>query len=178
MAIQQARHAASMGGFDAAHRRLDAAAEADPLSPVATSFNGRLYLQQHEQTRDKRPALLEEAARCFSQAIERNPANYKGYENLGMVYGRLGQPQKAYDWYLRAAGLYPGREGLWFELAQTAEKLGRDGIALCHYLKAVEIEKSYEEQFRQMYPNREKVVSRLGDKEYRYALKRIEELSK
>jgi len=176
-ALYQAQHAASAGGYDVAHHRLEAAAGADPLSPVAANFNGRLYLQQYEQTREKRPALLEEAARCFSKAIERNPANYKNYENLAMIYARLGQAQKAYDWYLRAAGLYPGRERLWFELAQTAEQLGRAGLALCHYTKAVEIEKSYQEQFRQMYPDREKIVSRLGDKEYQHARKRIEELS-
>jgi tetratricopeptide (TPR) repeat protein len=178
MAIHQAQRAASAGSYEAAHRCLEAVTEADPLSPVTANFNGRLYLQQWEQTREKRPAWLEEAARCFSKAIERNPANYKNYENLAVVYGRLGQPQKAYDWYLRAAGLYPGRERLWFELAQTAEKLGRGGLALCHYTKAVEIENSYREQFRQMYPDREKIVSRLGDKEYQFAQKRIEELSK
>jgi hypothetical protein len=178
MAIYQARRAASAGSYEVAHRRLEAATAADPLSSVAANFNGRLYLQQYEQTRDKRPALLEEAAQCFSTAIERNPANYKNYENLALVYARLGQPQKAYAWYLRAAGLYPGREWIWFELAQTAEQLGRAGLALCHYTKAVEIENSYREQFRQMYPDRQKIVSRLGDKEYQHARKRIEELSK
>ncbi len=178
MAIHQAQRTASTGGYDLAHQRLDEAVRADALSPVAANFNGRFYLQQYEQTREKRPVLLEEAARSFNKAIERNPANYKHYENLAMVYTLLGQPQKAYDWYLRAAGLYPGRERLWFELAQTAEKLGQAGLALCHYAKAVEIENSYREQFRQMYPDREKIASRLGDKEYQLAQKRIEELSK
>jgi tetratricopeptide (TPR) repeat protein len=177
-AIQQAQHAASAGGYDVAHHRLEAAAGADPLSPVAANFNGRLYLQQYEQARNKRPALLEEAARCFSQAIERSPADYKNYEKLAMVYGRLGQAQKAYDWYLRAAGLYPGRERIWFELAQIAEQLRRPGLALCHYAKAVEIEDSYRRQFHRMYPDREKIVSRLGEKEYQHAQKRIGELSK
>ncbi len=178
MAIHQAQRTASTGGYDLAHHRLDEAVRADALSPVSANFNGRFYLQQYEQTREKRPVLLEEAARSFNKAIERNPANYKHYENLAMVYTLLGQPQKAYDWYLRAAGLYPGRERLWFELAQTAEKLGQAGLALCHYAKAVEIENSYREQFRQMYPDREKIASRLGDKEYQLAQKRIEELSK
>jgi len=178
LAIHQAQRATATGDYAAAHACLEVATAADPLSPVAANFNGRLYLQQYDHTREKRPVLLEEAVRCFSQATERNPANYKGYENLATVYARLGQPQKAYDWYLRAAGLYPGREWLWFELAQTAEKLGRAGLALCHYAKAVEIEKSYQDQFRQMYPDREKIVSRLGDREYQHAQKRIEELSK
>jgi len=178
VAIQEAQRAASAGSYDAAHRCLEAAAKADPLSPVAANFNGRLYLQQYEQTREERPALLEDAARCFSQAIQRNPADYKNYEKLATVYGRLGQPQKAYDWYLRAAGLYPGCERLWCELAQMAEQLGKTGLALCHYTKAVEIENSYREQFRRMYPDREKIVSRLGDQEYQHAQKRVEELSK
>ena len=89
-----------------------------------------------------------------------------------------GKPQKAYDAYLRAAALYPGCERIWFELAQTAEQIGKPGLALCHYTKAVEIEDAYRQQFRQMYPDREKIVSRLGDKEYQLAQKRIEELSK
>jgi len=176
--IQQAQHAASTGNYDMAHHYLEAAVRADSLSAVAANFNGRLYLQQYEQAQQKRTALLEEAVRCFREAIERNPADYKNYEKLAMVYGRLGQQQKAYDWYLRAAGLYPGCERLWFELAQTAEQLGKAGLALCHYTKAVEIEDSYRQQFRRMYPDREKIVSRLGDKEYQHAKKRIEELSK
>jgi O-antigen ligase len=168
----------SASSYDVAHYRLEAAMRSDPLSPVAANFNGRLYLQQCEHTHGKQPALLEAAARCFGEAIERNPADYKNYEKLATVYGRLGQPKKAYEWYLKAAGLYPGCERIWFELAQTAEQIGKTGLALCHYTKTVEIEDSYRQQFRQMYPDREKVVSRLGDKEYQHAKRRIEELSK
>jgi O-antigen ligase len=176
--IQQAQHAASVGSYDVAHQNLEAATRADLLSPVAANFDGRLYLQQYEQTRGKQSALLEEAARCFGEAAQRNPADYKNYEKLAAVYGRLGQARKAYDAYLRAAAFYPGCERIWFELAQTAEQIGKPGLALCHYTKAVEIEDSYRRQFRQMYPDREKVVSRLGDNEYQHAKRRIEELSR
>ncbi len=176
--LQQAQRAIAAGNYDAAHLRLEATMQADRLSPVAAAFNGRLYSQQYEQVQPRRPALLEEATRCFQAAIERNPADYKNWENLATVYSRLGQPQKAYDAYLRAAALYPGRERLWFELAQTAEQLGKPGLALCHYVKAVEIEDCYQQQFRRMYPDREKVVSRLGENEYQLAQRRIAELSK
>lgn len=175
--IQRARQAASAGRYDAAHRYLETAAQADPLSPVTANFNGRLYLQQHEQAEPKQPALLESAAVCFQQAIARNPADYKSFEKLATVYSRLGQPQQAYDAELRAAALYPGCERLWFELAETAEQLGKPGLALCHYTKAVEIEDAYRQQFRQMYPDREKIVSRLGDGKYQHAQRRIRELS-
>jgi tetratricopeptide (TPR) repeat protein len=176
--IQQAQHAASNGNYDVAHLDLEAAMRNDPVSPVAANFSGRLYVQQYEQNRQKTPTLLEEAARCFATAIERNPADYKNYEKLAMVYTRLGQREKAYEWYLKAAERYPGCERIWFELAQTAEQMGKTGLALCHYAKAVEIEESYQQQFRRMYPDREKIVSRLGDKEYQHAKRRIEELSK
>lgn len=176
--VQRAQQAISAGRFAVAHDHLEAAAEADPLSAVAAGLNGRLYMQQYEQALRKQPVLLEDAAKSYGVAIERNPADYKNYENLAMVYSRLGQHQKAYDWYLRATERYPGCERLWFELAQAAEELGRTDAALTEYRKAVEIEESYRRQFRQMYPEREKVISRFDEEDYRFARKRMEELSK
>jgi hypothetical protein len=46
------------------------------------------------------------------------------------------------------------------------------------YRKAIEIEDEYRDQFRQMYPEREDVVSRLDKNRYLYAKERVEELSK
>jgi O-antigen ligase/tetratricopeptide (TPR) repeat protein len=178
LGIHRAQQAASTGNYDAAHHHLEAAMQADRLSAVAANFNGRLHLQQYEQMQPRKTVVLEGAIRCFRAAIERNPADYKNYEKLATAYSLLGQPPQAYDWYLRAAALYPGCERLWFELAQTAEQIGKPGLALCHYAKAVEIEESYRQQFRQMYPDRENVVSRLGDKEYQHARRRMAELSK
>jgi tetratricopeptide (TPR) repeat protein len=176
--IQRAQQAVSVGRFDVAHRHLETAAEADPLSAVAAGLNGRLYMQQYEQASQKQPALLEQAATCYRDAILRNRADYKDHENLAMAYRRLGQHEKAYDWYLRATERYGGCGRLWFELARAAEELGRADAALAAYRKAVEIEESYRGQFRQMYPEREKVISRLDEEKYRLARERIEELSK
>jgi len=128
--------------------------------------------------RDKQPALLEGAIRCFREAMERSPADYKNHEKLALAHERLGQPQEAYDRYVKAAELYPGCERLWFELGRIAERLDRPDLALGHYTRAVEVEESYRRQFRQMYPDREKVVSRLGEAQYENARKRIAELSR
>ena len=117
--------------------------------------------------------LLEQAAISFQEAIARSPADYKNYEKLAIVYDRLGKPEEAYSWYLQAAELYPGCERLCFELGQLAERLGRPDAALGHYVRAVEIENHYREQFRTMYPEREQVVSRLGERQYRLAQERI-----
>lgn len=175
--IGQSQQAVSSGRFDLAHNALEEATRADRLSPAAASFNGRLYLQQYDQIPRKSLTLLEEAALCFREAIARSPADYKNYEKLAMVYDRLGRRQDAYDWYVKAAELYPGREQIWFELGQLAERLGKPDAALGHYARAVEIEDAYREQFRRMYPEREQVVSRLGEKEYRLAQERIATLN-
>jgi tetratricopeptide (TPR) repeat protein len=175
--VQDAMLAASTGQFDRAHDALNAAFAADPLSSTPANFNGRLYLQQYEMARQKQPALLEKAAGCLRQAIDANPADYKNYEKLAQVYSQEQRWQDTYDWYLRAAERYPGCERLWFRLGQAAEQLGQPQAALGYYTKAVQIEEAYQQQFRRMYPTREKVISRLGEKELATARKRIEELS-
>jgi len=175
--VQDAMLAASTGQFDRAHDALDAASAADPLSSSPANFNGRLYLQQYEMARQKQPALLDKAAGCLRQAIDANPADYKNYEKLAQVYNEGQRWQDAYAWYLKAAELYPGSDRLWFRVGQAAERLGKPEAALGYYTRAVRIEEAYQQQFRRMYPAREKVISRLGEKELATARKRIEELS-
>ncbi|HIJ54424.1 MAG TPA: hypothetical protein HPP66_14935 [Planctomycetes bacterium] len=50
-------------------------------------------------------------------------------------------------------------------------------MALEHYKKAVMIEDKYRRQFQRMYPERDKIVSRLGEEKYRKAKQQIENLS-
>lgn len=173
LGVGQAQRAIAAGRYDQAHAALEEATRTDPPSPVAANLDGRLYLQQSEQASGKSPAMLEQAARYFREAVARSSADYKNYEKLAIVYNRLGKRQEAYDWYLKAARLYPGSERLWFELGRLAEQMGRPHVALGHYRKAVEIEDGYRQQFRTMYPDREPVVSRLGEEEYRFAQERI-----
>ena len=174
--IGESQRAITSGRFDAAHDALARATKADRLSPVAASLNGRLYVQQYEQTAQKLATLLAEAQECFREAVARAPASYKDYEKLGVVGTRSGQYQEAYDWYLKAAQLYPGCERLWFKLGELAERLGKQDAACAHYARTVEIEDAYRAQFRRMYPDRKKVVSRLGEEEYQAAKKRFERL--
>lgn len=171
--IAKSQRMMSLGRVDLAHAALEEATQADRLSPAAPNFNGRLYLQRSAQASGQQAALLEQAARCFREALERSPADYKNYEKLAVVYRQAGKHQEAYDWYLKAARRYPGNERLWFESGQLAERMGQPQVALGHYRKAVEIEDRYRAQFRMMYPERKSVVSRLGEKEYRLAQERI-----
>ena len=177
MGIAKAQQAIASGRLDLAHRVLDETAQADRLSSAAANLNGRLYLQQFEQMPSRQPSLLEEAIRCFREAISAGPADYKNYEKLAIAYGWLGKTRDAYDWYLKAAGQYPGCDRLWLELGRLAETLGMTATAVEHYRKAIEIEDGYREQFHAMYPDRKQVVSRLGEMEYRLAQERIAKLA-
>lgn len=172
----QGRQAAAQGYFDQAHALLDAAAAADPLSPAASSLNGRLYLQRAEHASVGRSLLLEKAAESFRTAVERDPADGKNYERAGDVARVMGRHEQAYAWYLKAAERYPGSGRLQLRLAQTAEQLGDDDAARRYYRQAIEIEDAFRRQFRQMYPERTEVVSRLGQDDYELARQRIEEL--
>jgi len=176
--LQQAQQAASTGQFEQAHRLLDAAFEADPLSPAALSLNGRLYLQGYEYARIKQAASLEKAAQYFHRAVDLNPADYKNYEKAGMSHSLLGQSQEAYNWYLRAAERYPGCGRLHFQLGLLADRLGKPDQAREHYTEAVSIEDAFRRQFQVMYPDRENVLSRLGEANYQLAKRRVEKLSK
>ncbi|MEA3224795.1 MAG: hypothetical protein U9Q07_02510, partial [Planctomycetota bacterium] len=68
---------------------------------------------------------------------------------------------------------YPGCGRLHFKLARIAEQSNKTKVAIEHYGKAIEIEYAYRNQFRRMYPERKKVVSRLGKDKYRESTQRL-----
>jgi hypothetical protein len=55
--------------------------------------------------------------------------------------------------------------------------LGKAEIAIEHYKKAIEIEDEYRAQFRQIYPERKDIVSRIGNKNYEDAKERVVKLT-
>ena len=185
--IEHANQAVSAGQLDSAHRLFDKAARDDPLSAAALSFNGRLYLHHFELTQGRNPDLLLRAVESLQAAIGRNNASFKDFERLTDTYRALAdlakEPNKT-DWLnkaFEAAGRaierYPGCERLHFKLAQIAEQQGKREAALEHYRKAVEIEDAYRAQFRLMYPERQKIVSRMGEEAYKFAAERVKAIS-
>lgn len=185
--IERANQAVSAGGFENAHKLLDEAAEADPLSAAALSLNGRLYLHHFELTQGKSPDLLLRAVESLQAAISRNDAAFKDFERLADACNALADLakesqkaqwlNKAFEAASDAVERYPGSERLHFKLARTAEQLGKTDVAIDHYRKAIEIEEQYRAQFRLMYPERQEVVSRMGEQTYQFALERVKKLS-
>jgi tetratricopeptide (TPR) repeat protein len=164
----------AMQGIGYTHEYLTRAAKDDPLDPSPLNMKGRLYLQEFNETRNRRS--LEKAAACFISAIERNKADFKNYEKLSRVYNLLGDTEQAYQWGLEAVKRYPGSGRLQFNLAEIAESTGKTTVAVGHYKETVRIEEEYRRQFLQMYPGRG-IISRLGEEKYERAKKQIQHLS-
>ena len=186
--IRRANQAISIGQFDYAHELLKKAARDDALSGAALSLNGRLYLHHAVSTRDNNRQLLLQARETLTAAIKRNNAAYKNFERLTDVYCRLAEiskQQEKTDWLneaLDAVSLaidrYPGCGRLHLKQAQIAEQLGQTDLAIEQYKQAIDIEDQYRAQFRRMYPERDKVVSRLGEVQYTLAKDRLKALEK
>ena len=186
--IQLANRAISIGRFEQAHRLLDSASEDDPLSSEALSLNSKLYLHHFKLTSSVNRDLLVAAEKQSLGAIEANRAAFKNYERLTEVYTLLAdisKQQEKTDWLNKAYDntlftvehLYPGCARLRIELAKISELLGKTDIAISQYEKAIDIEDEYRAQFREMYPKRDEIVSRLGDKKYLFAKQRIKYLT-
>jgi len=177
----------STGRFQKAHELLSAAAEDDRLSPAALSLNGKLYIQNFLTSGSEEADLLLKAQKCLLGAIERDRADFRNFERLAESYTLLAEIStqqqrsdwlnKAFDSISSAVERCPGLSEPRIEIAEIAEKLGKAGIAVAQYEKAIEIEDAYQRQFRIMYPRRV-VFSRLGYEKYNLAKQRIESLSK
>ena len=102
--------------------------------------------------------------------------------NLNSNWSSYGITGPMSTWYNTTFGgftvenLYLGCARLRIELAKISELSGKTEIAISQYEKAIEIEDEYRAQFREMYPDREEIFSRLGDKKYLFAKQRIKDL--
>ncbi|MBN2592290.1 MAG: O-antigen ligase family protein [Sedimentisphaerales bacterium] len=185
--VRQANVAMMAGQYERAHEFLRKAAADDALSFSALSLNGRLYLDQYEMMLDKDRDLLLRAESCLKTAIGRNSAEFKNFERLTDIYRLLAETStgqekaewldKAFEAASQAIERYPGCGRLHFKQAQIADQMGNTEIATEQYRRAIEIEDEYRAQFRQIYPERQDVVSRIDKNMYLYAKERVEDLA-
>jgi hypothetical protein len=182
--IEKAGRFMAIGQASLSHYYLDAATASDPYGSQAPLLNGNLYIQNFYRSNAKNEELFNSAEQALFTAALRNPHDYHIYDSLAelySVYAPLSPEQnkallnKALDSATIAAGLYPGDAELHLHLAQIAEELGRNDLALKNYKIAVQIEDGFREQFQKMYPGK-KVISRLNEDKYFFATQRIKNL--
>jgi len=168
------------------HEKLTAAAKADPLNVDAPNIHARVMLRQFESGPTKNPDILYKAVERFTEAKNRDDANFAYYEKLSTTYNMLtsvttgpaakDNKEKAAYWMDEAIKRYPNSARLHIETAIIAESSGRLSKALQHYEKAIQIEDAYREIFKVMYPERN-VVSRLGEDKYQLAKQKVKQFS-
>lgn len=181
--IQQAHQAISYGQFQQAHNLLNMAAKDDYLSHAPLSLNGRLYLHHSQLKKNKDRNLLLQSEKCLQAAIEQNSASFKNFERLTKVYNLLAEvstQQEKFDWLNKsfvsakdAVKLYPGCGRLHFKLAEIAQRLSKTNTSVEHYKKTIHIEDKYRCQFKTIYPEMGKIISRLGEEKYQLAKQRL-----
>lgn len=164
---------------------IEAAIEADSLSSKTAYQAAGIFKQTYQQQVNKDRRFLEKASDFAHVAASRNPADFKPWRLLGHIQALLAEQaegqqkekylQKAFDSFQEAISRYPGSGKLHYNLAKVAESLNKPKIALGHYRKSVEIEDAYRKQFRIMYPDRETIISRLGETNYTQAKRKIKE---
>lgn len=176
--------------FEEFEEKIRNALAADVLSSdVAYDVVGMLmgaYSSQNPLGQDS--SLLEKMSMYAEIAQQRNPVSFKSWRLESDIYLLLAERtkddeqidflQKAYDALLEARDRYPGSDKIHYGLGMVAEELGYWEKALSHFRTAVDIEQLYQAQFKVMYPDREPVVSRLGNTAYTIAKAKIEELQK
>ncbi|MEN8126193.1 MAG: O-antigen ligase family protein [Planctomycetota bacterium] len=166
---------------------IETAIAADNFSSKTAYKSALMFKQAYQQQRtNKDPRFLEKAIEFAHTAAARNPADFKPWRLLGRTNMLLAEQadgdkkekhlQAAFEKLQQAIARYPGSGKLHYDLAAVSEQLKRDDVALCHYQTAVEIEDVYRAQFRIMYPERETVISRLGNAAYNDAKAKIESI--
>jgi hypothetical protein len=185
-AIHLANRAILHGSFRQAHNLLSAATSLDKLSPGAPALNARLHIQEFKTSSSKPNFHLQRSEKCVLAAIARDPTDFKHFERLAEVYTLFAEIStgrekteslnKALDSISSAVERYPGSGRLHLQMANIAEKLGKNSIALDHYQKTIDIEDAFRAQFKIMYPQWQ-LVSRLGEDKYHTAKQKVKDLS-
>jgi O-antigen ligase len=176
VSIGHANVAISQGLPDLAHAHLYRAAQNDRLTDAAWYRNGRMYLHQYDQSSDN-VNQLHQAKNCFTEALARNPVNFKNHEKLTDTLERLGLYREAHEACTRAVELYPGCARIHFKLARLSERLSQMNQAISSYERTISIENSFRAQFQTMYPERQDITYRLNLSNYRQAQQRLTELA-
>ena len=175
-AVQRSNLAMAQGRLKQVHALLEEATRMDPWGDAAVYRNGRLYLHEFYQLErtDRQP--LRQAKACFLQATERHRAGYKNFEKLSNVYKLLGEMEQARTACEKSVTLYPNSGKLHYELATLHEQLGSIPDAMQHYKQAIAIENAFSDQFKVMYPDYTKPISRLGSDRFVSAQERLAQL--
>lgn len=79
----------------------------------------------------------------FSRMLAVTQDNWLAWNNLGLTYVSLGQPQKAIDHFREALRIKPGYADALYNLGMTYDKLGQSQQAIVYYREALRVKPDY-----------------------------------
>ena len=101
---------------------------------LAEYWRNKGYSHQKEKDYNK-------AIDCYKKAIDFNPNYACAYNDLGIVYFYLNQPEKAIEQFEKAIEIDPNYLGAYTNLALTYENLGNNQKAIEYWEKRIELSK-------------------------------------
>jgi Flp pilus assembly protein TadD len=79
----------------------------------------------------------------FSRMLAVTQDNWLAWNNLGLTYVDLGQPEKAIDHFREALRIKPGYTEAWYNLGLAYDKLGQPHKAIVYYREALRVNPNY-----------------------------------
>ena len=93
---------------------------------------------------------LDDAVKCYRQAIALQPGIAVAHYNLGIALNELGRPDEAVASYESALAIRPEFAEAHHNLANALSELGKRDEAIAHYSRAVAIRPEYAEAYRNL----------------------------
>jgi Flp pilus assembly protein TadD len=79
----------------------------------------------------------------FSRALAVTQDNWLAWNNLGLTYDELGQPERAILHYREALRIRPGYADAWYNLGVTYGKMGQPEQAIIYFREALSVKPDY-----------------------------------
>ena len=114
----------------------------------------------HEEAID----FYKKAIKHYEEAIKIKPNYYEAYNNKGVAYDKLGQPEKAIECYERALEIKPDEPEAYNNIGLAYNGLGKSEKAIECYNKALKIKPNFHEAYNN------KGVAYNGLKDYEKAI--------
>lgn len=143
------------------------AAEVNRFDPAGPYMQGRLQFLLWQTAESELPAG---AIKSIERAAERNPADFRYYDQLAGIYHSAAEKwpgrrdeynEKALVCYRMALDRYPSKGELLIDYGRLLCDMGRRSEGLAQFDLALASESAYTDQQRRMYPDRPTVAPRL-----------------
>ncbi len=145
------------GDFQAMENDLKTAISIDKYNPIFLNYLGYMYSLKNEN--------LDDAFTYINRALEDEPDNAAYLDTLGWIYFQMGKYEEALAQLLIAKNHTDKKNKkdavIFFHLAETYQKLNRDGMALLFYRQSLETIHTASETLDKVYI--EKQIQVLSD---------------